>query len=104
MNRRTRRVMALNLALVAALGVVTLASATRSGAQVGAGGVQAARSRGEYALVSGKYQGSTTSAVYIVDAVNHELVALDWDRNKNRFEVIGYRSLPADAQLFRGAR
>lgn len=106
MNARDRRLVGLNIGLVVTLGVVTLVGVTRSGAQpsTGAGGAGAARPRGEYTLVSGKFQGSSASAVYILDVANQELVALDWDRNKLRFEPIGYRSLKDDANLFRGAR
>lgn len=112
MNARDRRLVGLNIGLVVTLGVVTLVGVTRSGAQPstgaggvgGGGGAGSSRPRGEYTLVSGKFQGSSASAVYILDVANQELVALDWDRNKLRFEPIGYRSLKDDANLFRGAR
>jgi hypothetical protein len=50
-------------------------------------------------MVSGKFQGSTTAAVYIIDAANQEIVAMGWDRNTTRLSTIGYRSLTDDAHF-----
>lgn len=109
------RLLAANIALLAVLAGVTFIGARDSLAQFtngrsAAGGADGgstapgARPRGEYTMIPGRYQGSTTSAVYILDVANQELVALSWDRNKNRLEPIGYRHLPSDAKLFRGSR
>jgi hypothetical protein len=98
-TRLDRRLVGLNLALLGTLGAATLMSAgsPRADAQPGLAG-QPARGRGEYTMVSGKIQGSTTAGVYIVDAANQEVVALGWDRANNRFEPIGHRSLADDAK------
>jgi len=94
----SRKLIGLNVALLATLAVVTLLGvvSARAGAQPGA--TTPARGRGEYTMVSGRIQGSTTSAIYIVDGANQEIVALTWDRTNNRVEPIGYRSLNDDAR------
>lgn len=103
--RSTRRLIGLNIALLIGLAIVTLASTPRLFAQNQFGQNQPAlRPRGEYTMVSGRYQGSTTSAVYILDAANQELVVLDWNRDKKRFEPIGMRRLTDDSQRYRGSR
>jgi hypothetical protein len=92
-----RRLIGLNLALLGALGVVTLVGvSSHAGAQPAT--TPPARSRGEYTMVSGRIQGSTTAGVYIIDAANQEIVALGWDRATNRFEPIGHRSLTDDSK------
>ena len=96
--RLNPRLIGLNVALLAVLGVVTLVGvvSSRAGAQPGLN--QAVRGRGEYTMVSGKIQGATTAAIYVVDAANQEVVALGWDRATNRLEPIGHRSLTDDAR------
>jgi hypothetical protein len=88
--RRYRGLIALNALLVGALVIVALAPS--AGAQ---GGV--VRPRGEYTMVSGKFQGSVEDAIYIVDSSNQELIALRWDRSKKSMAGLGYRSLAADS-------
>src|SRR5262249_47100002 len=91
-----RRLIHLNAALIVALGGLTVASVAGAGrSQPPAGGD---RPGGEYTMVSGRVQGSTTHGVYILDATNQEVIALSWDRNNNRFSGIGYRSLIADGR------
>lgn len=105
MPRTTRRLVGLNIVLLAVLAIVTLASTPRLFAQPGGGaGAQNARPRGDYTMVSSRYQGSSNNAVYILDAANQELAVLKWDRGKERFEPIGLRRLSQDAGQFQGAR
>lgn len=94
---RTRLVV-LNAVLLVVLGLVTL-----SGRAVAQGGAQD-RARGNYTMVSGRVQGGTTHSVYILDQANQELVALAWDRNRDRLVPIGYRSLTGDSKTQRGSR
>ena len=93
-GKTRRRLVALNVGLLVVLGIVTL-SGNASG-QPGAGGT---RGRGDYTVVSGKYTGSTTNALYILDAANLELAVLSWDRNQNQLSIIGYRSVADDAKF-----
>lgn len=92
---RNNRLVGLNAALLGVLAVVTIAG-TRAGGSTRE--AQPSRARGSYTMVSGAVQGDTAQAVYILDSVNQELLALRWNRNSSRFEGIGYRSLTADAQ------
>lgn len=102
-----------NILLAGALGVTTLLVSTPSPAQpqrLPAGGAgdrgpdAAGRVRGEYTMLSGRIQGSTTSAIYILDAANQELVALTWNRSANQLEAIGLRNLSDDARFLNRGR
>ncbi len=96
----SRRLIGLNIAILAVLAVVTIAGvvSSRAGAQPPTGAPPLPRMRGEYTMVPGKIQGATTQSLYIIDASNQELLALSWDRANNRFEPIGHRSLSDDAK------
>ena len=87
-----RRLVALNVALLIVLGIVTFAGAQPGGTGAGP------RGRGEYTMVSGRTQGSTTATIYILDAANQEVLALGWDRGNNKPDVVGHRSLADDAK------
>lgn len=86
-----RRLIMLNVGLLVALAALTLPNMAR-------GWQQPDRPRGDYTMVSGRVQGSTTHGVYIIDGTNQEVVALNWDRNTNRFTGIGYRNLVNDGR------
>lgn len=60
------------------------------------------RARGEYTMVSGRFREGGSSAVYIVDSSNQEVVALRWDTGKQQMTGIGYRSIANDARAARG--
>jgi hypothetical protein len=92
MTSKHRRLIALNLVLLAALAVVTLAPL--AGAQPAA-----ARRPGRYTMVGGRIQGANTNAIYILDATNQELVAVRWDDSRKTLAPIGYRDLTADTQV-----
>lgn len=81
---------ALNAALLLAVGTITLApSATAQ---------QAQRPRGEYMVLGAQMTGSPSSAVHVIDTSNQEMVTLKWDQSRQAFEGIGYRNLRLDAQ------
>ncbi|MHC4103200.1 MAG: hypothetical protein ACYSW1_20230 [Planctomycetota bacterium] len=89
----TRALLALNAALLLLLAVVTFAPAVS--AQV--------RTRGEYTMVAGGVNGLQSSALYVVDTVNQELIVLGYDASTKRLDGIGYRNLAADsAEWMRG--
>jgi hypothetical protein len=91
MNKRSMRgLLALNVALLACLALVTASS--RVTAQQ-----PAARAPGDYKVISGEVLGQTAHAVYLVDATNQEVVAVYWDQSRRRLAPIGYRDLAADA-------
>ncbi len=77
---------ALNAALLAVLAAVTFAPDA----------IAQHRSRGKYAMVTGGVTGSLSSAVYIVDTTNQELIALNYDPSSKRLKGIGYRNLESD--------
>ena len=58
-----------------------------------------ARARGEYTMISGKTSVGGNSAVYILDSVNQEMIALRWDAGRKSFIGLGYRSLDTDSKL-----
>ncbi|MBS0537021.1 MAG: hypothetical protein JSR72_23430 [Proteobacteria bacterium] len=93
-----RRLLLLNAGLLAVLAAVTWTSAQPAPAPA------AVRPPGQYTLVSGRVQGGMSHVVYVLDAGNRELVAINWDRNRNQFEPLGYRSFAADSVYFRTPR
>lgn len=87
-----RGVLALNIVLLAVLALVVV---TRD---AGAGAGQPQRARGQYTMVGGDIVGGNTNAIYVLDSVNQELVAIRWSESQKRLEGIGYRDLAADAR------
>ncbi len=109
-GRPARGLVAFNLALLLVLGAVTIIGSLEAGAQSGGAGAGAGatgarptpRARGDYTMVSGRYQGGTSNAIYVLDAANGELLALSWDRGRNELEIIGHRRIADDAQIKSG--
>ena len=85
---------AVNAALLLALGVVSLAP--QATAQ------QAQRPRGEYIILGGQMTGSPSSGVHVIDTSNQEMISLRWNQSSTSFEGLGYRNLRLDAQGGRG--
>jgi hypothetical protein len=85
-----RPLLALNAALLVVLAAVTFGSSAAD-AQ--------ARPRGEYTMVAGGVNGSQSSAVYIIDERNQELVAVTFDPSKKALQGITYRNLTEDAAV-----
>ena len=81
---------ALNAALLVLLAAVTFAPAVNA----------QARARGQYAMVAGGVNNSQSSAVYIADTVNQELLVVTYDPIGKRLDGIAYRNLAADAADF----
>lgn len=86
--RRARvGLLALNAALLLALGAVTFMPAAQA----------QSRPRGTYTMVGARVNGALGGVVYIVDVRNEELVAVTWDPNQRGLSGIGYRNIAADA-------
>lgn len=103
-DRVHRRLITLNVALLLVLGVVTIFSSTHVGAQPATSQPASGRGRGEYTIVSGRYQGGNSNALYVTDAVNQEILALEWDRNRKELTIFGLRKLADDAKMFQQGR
>jgi len=56
-----------------------------------------ARARGEYLMVGGRVPGSNSSAIYVVDTTNQEMLVVNYNQNSKQLGGIGYRNLAADA-------
>ena len=82
--------LALNGALLALLAAVTF------GPSVDA---QQGRRRGDYTMVAGGVKGANSSAVYIVDTVNQEMMAVTYNQQSKTLDGVGYRNLAADAGI-----
>ncbi len=95
-SRRHSGLIAINLALVAILAVITLLPTDAE--------AQQRRARGDYTMVAGEVQGLTEAAIYIVDSNNSEMVALRWDNSRRSLAPIGFRDLAADSRAARGGR
>lgn len=98
--RLDQRLLALNGGLLVVLGIVTLANTRAADAQP----TTPNRARGEYTMVSGRMQGSTAAVLYLIDATNQEIVAASWDRNNNKLEPVGLRSLSDDSRYLQRPR
>jgi len=81
---------ALNVALLGVLGVVTLSP--QADAQ------QGRRPRGEYMMLGGQITGAPANALHVIDVTNQEMITLRWDQSRKRFDGVGYRNLRLDAQ------
>ena len=88
---RSRRplLIALNAGLLAALGLVlygpqALAQATGN------------RAPGEYVVIGGDMPGTTDGVVFVLDTVNREMIALEWNQSRNALEGVGYRDFTTD--------
>jgi len=88
------KLIAANVALLGVLAALTIAGMqSPAGAQSGL-----PRGRGDYTMLSGRYQGGNSNAVYVIDGANQEVLALTWNRTKIEFEPVGVRSMLADGQ------
>jgi hypothetical protein len=94
---RARTLIALNLVLVAGVFWSSVDGGAASAQTRGAAG-QAARARGEYTMVAGKLNQGGPAGVYVIDATNQEIVALQWDQTKNSLIGVGYRDLKSDSK------
>ena len=93
-RRTSRALLALNGALLALLGLVTLGPDAR------AQGGTPERVPGEYVLVGGDIPYGDSNAIYILDSANQEMVAIRWTPSSGasgRLDAIGYRNLSDDA-------
>ena len=85
-----RGLVALNALLLGALAFVTFAPSVT--------GQPSGRQRGDYTMVSGGVNGIDSDAIYIVDSVNQEMIAITYDQTTRNIEGIGYVNLAADAK------
>lgn len=83
-----RALLLLNAALLLVLAGVTLGPAADA----------QPRARGDYTMVAGRAPGTQSSAVYIVDSVNQEMVVVTYNPSTNQLEGVTYRHLGADVQ------
>ncbi len=88
-----RRLLWINGSMLAALAVLFVLPAGAQNATPGG------RARGEYTMISGKTSVGGNSAVFILDSVNQEMIALRWDSSRRSFAGLGYRSLDADSKI-----
>jgi len=89
-----RGLLVLNVLLLALLAGVTFAPTAEA----------QNRARGDFTMVAGGVRGAQSAAVYIVDGVNQEMMAVNYNHNTKRLEGIGYRNLAYDAASRMGRR
>ncbi|MDG2029710.1 MAG: hypothetical protein P8J45_01770 [Phycisphaerales bacterium] len=88
----------LNVMLLCMLAVVTLGTDESAQASVSGGG------RGEYVAVSGTIAGTKTPIIWIVDQASQELVAIQFDAQRDQLVGFGYRNLNNDSVSVRRTR
>ncbi len=54
------------------------------------------RSRGSYLIIGGEIQGGDANAIYVLDTINEELLAVRWNHSRRVLEVLGYRDVRRD--------
>jgi len=107
-SRSRRWALGVNAALLIALAAsfaprIDLAGPAASAAQPDAGreapsAPASFRPPGRYLAVSGDTGAGSTHAIWILDEVNQEMLAVQWDASRESLGVIGYRDLRADAR------
>jgi hypothetical protein len=88
----------LNIALLGALALVSLspnASAVAEGQS---------SARGEYVAISGTIAGTKTPVIWVVNQASQELVAFQYEEQRNQLVGIGYRNLNNDATTIERSR
>ena len=81
-----RALLAVNAALLVLLAAVTFAPTADAQSRV----------RGRYMMASGGVAGSVGEVVYIVDTVNQELIAVNYEYSTKRLKGVGHRNIAAD--------
>lgn len=87
---------ALNLALVVILGLVTIAPSVQASG--------AAAAAGDYMIVGGRINGATSNAVYILDQRTGALMCFLYDRSSKKLKGLSVRSVANDAKRFSPSR
>jgi len=91
MRSRRQWLIAANLALAASIALATFAVPAR-------GTQPATRPRGQYTMIAGELRsGGESSAIYVIDSINDEIVVLRWDESRKQLDGLDYRSLEIDA-------
>ena len=98
--RAPRGLIALNLALLCGLGLVSIAPGALAQSGNSSTGSRAMKPRvpGEYSVVGGATIGGVSSVLYVLDTANGELIALSWNDSTKSVDGIGYRDLSIDAK------
>jgi hypothetical protein len=99
-----RELVALNGVLAAVLVALFLWPAARGLWGGSAAFAQQARPRGQYLIVSGDINGPPSHAIYIMDTINLEMVAIRWETGRKDFVGLGYRNIDEDAKIGGGGR
>lgn len=87
---------ALNLALVVILALVTFAPSVQASG--------AAAAAGDYMIVGGRINGATSNAVYILDQRTGALMCFLYDRSTKKLKGLSVRSVANDAKRFSPSR
>ena len=88
----------LNIALLGILALVSFRSANEAQA------ASASNERAEYIAITGFIAGSKTPILWVVNQATQEVVAVQFDSQKDQLIGFGYRSLEADSVILRRNR
>ena len=88
----------LNVMLLCMLAFVTLGTDEVAHANASGSG------RGEYVAVSGTIAGSKTPIIWIVDQASQELLAIQFDAQRDQLVGFGYRNMNNDSVTVRRSR
>ena len=88
MNKRSlRALIALNVVLLVMLGIFSFGPQP---AQAQLGG------QGNYMMIAGQSQGSTSATVYVIDTARGGMVGVQYNVGKKRVESVGWRVMTSD--------
>lgn len=87
----------LNVALVATLALVTFGNPSSAFAWGGG-------ARGEYVAISGTISGTKTPVIWIVNQATQEVVAIQFDSQKDQLIGYGYRNMNDDVISLKRSR
>jgi hypothetical protein len=88
----------LNVMLLCMLAFVTIGTDEPAQASVSDGG------RGEYVAISGTIAGSKTPIIWVVNQASQELIAIQFDAQRDQLVGFGYRNLNNDSVAVRRTR
>lgn len=96
-HRSFNGLIALNVVLVAVLGMLTLAPSVEAEGNH-------SRSAGDYLIIGGSLNGSTSNAIYLLEQRSGALVAFLYDRSAKKLKGLSIRSVAKDAENVRPSR
>jgi len=92
-RRKISGLIAVNIALLAILGLITWAPATQAESGSGAGS-----QAGDYIMLGGDVTGMTSNGIYVLDQRSGILIALQYELGRRKLKALNARNIIQDAR------